>query len=117
MDLRDLVNALLSFNALAARQWVADSLREGFVWASAPVSLGLDPIGLGMAAGVAKLLAERAGQVPPSWVSSVDVAPTPVYLMKTALTMPRLRRLFEQEGPEPLRRRGILASPEFLEVA
>ena len=33
MDLPDLVRALLSFDALAARQWVTDSLREGLVWA------------------------------------------------------------------------------------
>ena len=117
MDLRDLVHAILSFNALVARQWVADSLREGLVWASIPVPSDLDPVGLGVAAGVAELLAERAGQAPPSWASAVDVAPTPVYLVKAALTMPRLRLLCEQEGPEPLRRRGILAPPEFLKVA
>jgi hypothetical protein len=28
--------------------------------------------------------------------------------------MPRLRRLCESEGPEPLRRRGLFAPPEFL---
>jgi len=28
--------------------------------------------------------------------------------------MPRLRRLCEEEGPAPLRERGILAPPEFL---
>jgi hypothetical protein len=117
MDLPDLVRALLSFDALAARQWVADSLREGLVWASVPAPTDLDPVGLGVAAGVAELLAERVGQPPPSWVSMVEVAPTPVFLVKAARTMPRLRQLCEQESPEPLRRRRIWAPPEFLKVA
>ena len=117
MNLRDLVRALLSFNALAARQWVADSLREGIVWASIPAPTDLDPVGLGVAAGVAELLAARAGQAPPPWASAVEAIPTPVCLVKAARTMPRLRQLCEQEGPEPLRRRGILAPPEFLTVA
>ncbi|MEE8583936.1 MAG: hypothetical protein V3T83_03695 [Acidobacteriota bacterium] len=41
----------------------------------------------------------------------------PVYLVRAALSMPRLRRLCRQEGPEPLRWRGILAPPEFLTMA
>ena len=117
MDLPELVRALLSFDALAARQWVTDSLREGLVWASVPEPTDLDPIGLGVAAGVAELLSERAGQVPPSWVSTVEPGSTPVFLVKAARTMPRLRKLCEQEGPEPLRRRMIWATPEFLKVA
>ena len=117
MDLRDLVRALLSFDTLTARQWVADSLREGIVWASIPAPTDLDPMGLGVAAGVAELLAARAEQAPPPWASAVEAAPTPVYLVKAARTMPRLRQLCEQEGPEPLRRRGIFAPPEFLKVA
>lgn len=117
MDLRDLVRALLSFDALTARQWVADSLREGIVWASVPLPIDLDPVGLGVAAGVAELLATRAGQVPPPWTIDVAPAPMQVCLVKAARSMPRLRQLCEQEGPEPLRRRGILAPPEFLKVA
>lgn len=117
MELTDLVRALLSFDALAARQWVTDSLREGILWASIPAPTTLDPVGLCVAAGVAELLAARAGQAPPQWTSAVEAIPTPVCLVKAARTMPRLRHLCEKEGPEPLRRRGILAPPEFLKVA
>lgn len=117
MNLSDLVRALLSFETLVARQWVTDSLRAGVVWASIPVPTDLDDVSLGVAAGIAELLAERAGQAPPAWASSVEVAGSPVWLVKAARTMPRLRRLCELEGPEPLRRRGILAPPEFLTVA
>ena len=37
MDLRDLVHALLGFDALTARQWIADAQRSGFVWTQVPV--------------------------------------------------------------------------------
>jgi hypothetical protein len=33
MELRDLVRALLTFDTLAARQWLADAGRSGLVWA------------------------------------------------------------------------------------
>ena len=117
MELRDLVRSLLAFDTLAARQWVADSVRESLVWTSVPAPTGLDLTGLAVAAGIAELLSERIGQVPPPWTQSVERLPVDVYLVKAALTMPRLRKLCEQEGPEPLRRRGILAPPEFLKVA
>lgn len=117
MDLRELVRAILSYDALTARQWVADSLRQEFAWTSIPKPVDLDELEMGVAAGVVELLAARAGQVPPSWTQTVEATPTPVYLVKAARTMPRLRRLCEEEGPEPLRRRGILAPPEFLKVA
>ena len=117
MDLRDLVRALLSFDALAARQWVADSLREGLRWPSVPAPSEVDPVFLGVAAGVAELLASRAGQSPPSWTETVGAIAGPVYLVRAAQTLPRLRQLCESEGPEPLRRRRILAPPEFLTVA
>jgi hypothetical protein len=117
MDLRDLVRALLSYDALTARQWVADSLRQGVAWASVPEPEDLDPISHSVAAGVAELLATRAGQAPPSWTKAVGATDARVYLVKAAEEMPRLRRLCEEEGPEPLRHRGILAPPEFLKVA
>ena len=117
MNLSDLVRALLSFETLVARQWVTDSLRSGMVWASVPAPTDLDSVALGVAAGVAELLAQRAAQAPPPWASLIGATLTPVCLVKAARTMPRLRRLCEEEGPEPLRRRGIMAPPEFLSVA
>lgn len=117
MDLPELVRALLSYDALAARQWVTDSVRVGVVWADVPEPVGLSRTEMGVAAGVAELLASRVGQPAPSWASSVEALPIPVCLVHAARTMPRLRRLCEEEGPELLRRRGILAPPEFLEVA
>jgi hypothetical protein len=117
MNLPELVRALMSYDALAARQWVADSIREEMIWAEVPEPAGLDLTELSVAAGVAELLASRVGQAPPTWASSVEALAVPICLVNAARTMPRLRRLCEEEGPEPLRRRGILAPPEFLMVA
>ncbi len=117
MNLDDLVHSILAYDALASRQWVSDSLRAGLDWTAMPRPTGLDETEMGVAAAIAELLASRVGQEPPSWTVTIEAPPEPVFLVKAARTMPRLRRLCEQEGPEPLRRRRILAPPEFLKVA
>jgi hypothetical protein len=117
MDLRDLVRALLGFDALEARQWLADAERSGLVWTELPAPVGLNATELATAAGVAELLAARTGQSPPDWTASVPPAPERLFLVRAASSMPRLRSLCEREGPEPLRRRGLLAPPEFLSTA
>ena len=117
MDLRDLIRALLSFDTLYVRQWLADAQRSGFVWTQVPAPVGLNATELAAAAGVAELLADRMGQPPPAWAASVPPAPERLFLVRAASSMPRLRSLCEREGPEPLRRRGLLAPPEFLSIA
>jgi hypothetical protein len=117
MDLRDLVGALLAYDALAARQWVTDAERSGFDWSAVPRPKDLDPTASALAAGVTELMAVRSGQSPPAWTASVPAAPERVFLVRSAAAMPRLRALCEQEGPEPLRRRGLFAPPEFLTAA
>ena len=117
MDLRDLVRALIQYDTLAARQWVADAARSRLTWTTVPVPQGLDPLGLAVAAGVVELLASRAGQPPPPWTAAVAAAPERIFLVQAAVTMPRLRRACEEDGPEPLRRRGLLAPPDFLTAA
>jgi hypothetical protein len=117
MELRDLVRALLGFDALAVRQWLADAQRSGLVWTEVPAPVGLDATELATAAGVVELLAARIGQSPPDWTASVPPAPQRLFLVRAAASMPRLRSLCEREGPEPLRRRGLLAPPEFLSIA
>jgi hypothetical protein len=117
VDLPDLVAALVSRDALRARQWVADAARAGFDWARVAKPYGLDPLGLAVAAAVSEMMAERQGCRPPSWTSAVPAAPQRLFLVRAAEFLPRLRRLCEEEGPEPLRRRGLLAPPGFLTAA
>ncbi|HVT59578.1 MAG TPA: hypothetical protein VHR45_14395 [Thermoanaerobaculia bacterium] len=117
MDLNDLVEAILRFDALGARQWLADAARSGFVWSEVPAPAGLDATARAVAAGVVELLASRSGQSPPAWTAAIPPAPRSLFLVRAAATMPRLRALCEREAPEPLRRRGLLAPPDFLSVA
>jgi hypothetical protein len=117
MDLLELVNALLSYDTLSARQWIADAERAGFSWSRVAAPRNLDATGSALAAGVTELLASRSGQTPPAWTSTVPPAPERIFLVRAAATMPRLRELCEKSGPEPLRRRGFLAPPDFLTAA
>lgn len=117
MELRELVDSLMSLDALRARQWVADAGAEPVVWTEMACPNGLNDEELAVAAGVVEMLAERTGQEPPDWTSAVSQSPTTIYLVRWAETMPHLRRLCEQEGPEPLRRRRVMAPPEFLTIA
>ncbi|MGH9389596.1 MAG: hypothetical protein ACRD1Z_08265, partial [Vicinamibacteria bacterium] len=98
MELRDLVDALLRGDTLEARQWVVDAARVGLSWSDLPSPEGLSPVGLAVAAGVVETMASRAGQPAPSWALTVPASPTRVFLVRAAETMPRLRRLCEEEG-------------------
>ena len=110
------MSALLSYDTLFARQWVADARRVGLAWAEVPRPVGLDAVGMAVAAGVAEMLAARTAESGPAWTATVPAAPQLVFLVRAATEMSRLRALCENEGPEPLRRRQILAPPDFLTV-
>jgi hypothetical protein len=51
------------------------------------------------------------------WVKNVSPLTEPVFLLKSAATMKRLRFLCETESPEALRKRGFYAPPNYLEFA
>lgn len=114
MEIRELVAALLSFDALAARQWVADASEAGLRWRDQKCPENLGPLELAVAAGVVEMLAQRSRQDAPTWTKDVPPLEEPIYLVRSAESMPRLRTLCREEGPQPLRERGILAPPGFL---
>ncbi len=114
MELRDLVQALLQGDTIRARQWVADAARLRLSWSELPNPEDLSPVARAIAAGVVEMMASRVGQPAPSWARAVPASPTTVFLVRAAESMPRLRKLCEEEGPAPLRERRILATPEFL---
>ncbi|MFM9960535.1 MAG: hypothetical protein ACKV2Q_04845 [Planctomycetaceae bacterium] len=67
-----------------------------------------------VAAGIMELLAIRISQVAPSWTAEVGGLSEPFFLVTAAERMPYTRHLCEQESPEPLRKRNLLAPPQFL---
>jgi hypothetical protein len=117
LELRDLVEALLARDARKARQWAADAARKAVTWTDVPRPIGWSAQELAVAAGVVELFASRSQQTPPSWTATVGCAPDPLYLVRAAETMPRLRLSCETEGPEPLRVRRIYAPPDFMTAA
>lgn len=72
---------------------------------------------LTIAAALLELFALRAGQRSPGWTLEIGAMPTPMYLIEAASRMKNLRTLCERESPEPLRKRGLFAPPEFLTFA
>ncbi len=115
MDLRNLVQAVLAGDLLAARQWVADARRANLEWDRCDRPLGLTPREMVVAAALTELLASRDGKAAPPWTSSIGGQVEPLFLDPGLESMPRTRELARRAGPEPLRRRNLFASPDFLD--
>jgi hypothetical protein len=116
MDLRDLVRAILSGDLLAARQWVADAQRADMQWETLGRPSGLDKREMVVAAGLAELLATRAGAPPPAWTASIGSSDELVFLDPGLQDMPRTLSHAKAEGPESFLRRNLIASPDFLTI-
>lgn len=72
---------------------------------------------LAISASLIELFASRLNQDAPAWTKNVGALSEPVFLLKSAATMKRLRALCEAESPAPLHKRGLLAPPNYLEFA
>ncbi len=115
MGLDDLVRAVTSGDALGARQWVVD--HADIDWSRVPQPSFTSQRDLAIAAGLAELLASRAGKPPPPWAASVGPADEDIHLVRATATLPRFRRRVEAESPEPLRSRRIFAPANYLTAA
>lgn len=117
MDLLDLVRALLKGDLLAARQFVADAHRLHLDWERLEQPRDVSARELAVAAGVLELLASRAGGTAPAWTDSIGAVDEAVVLDPRLEKMPRSYARAKAAGPEPLRRRNLIALPDFLDVA
>ena len=117
MELRILIDAILAGDLLAARQWVADAKREKLEWGTLPYPRELAGREMTVAAGMVELFARRAGEAPPAWTAAVGPEREPVVLDPGLDQMPRSFARAKASGPEPLRKRNLLALPDFLDVA
>lgn len=117
VTLEQLAAAALNGDSLLLRSLTQDLLREHPGLSDYPQPQTDDVRLMAAAASLIELLALRQHQSPPSWTKEVGSLPEPVYLLKAAAGMKRLRRLCETEAPEPLRKRGFYAPPDFLKFA
>lgn len=116
MDIREIVNAIIAGDLIAARQWVSDAKRKQLKWANVPRPTDIAGSEMAIAAGIVELLAGRAGEMAPSWTIAVGAAREPVVLDPGLEEMPRSFARAKTVGPEPLRKRNLLALPDFLDV-
>lgn len=117
MTLDELAVALLEADNLRLRSLLQDALRENPDITTWPQPVSTDIRIRAAAASLAELCAERYSQPPPWWTERVESLPEPMFVVRSAATMKRLRRLCETESPLPLRKRGFYAPPGFLDSA
>lgn len=117
VSIEQLANAALNGESLLLRSLTQDLLREQPHLNVYPKPQTQDVRVLATSAALLELLATRLRQAPPLWTKDVGPLPEPIYLLKAAASMKRLRTLCETEAPEPLRKRGLYAPPNFLEFA
>ena len=117
MDVPELVHALLAGDLLTARQCVADAQRARVQWQQLERPCGLSDREMSVAAGIVELLASRTGGTPPPWTKTVGAVREPLILDPGLEQMPRSFARAKTAGPEPLRRRNLIALPDFLDVA
>ncbi len=117
VTIEQLAAAALAGESLLLRSLTQDLLREQPRLSAVPKPQTEDTRLLAAAASLVELLALRLQQAPPAWTAEVGALPEPIYLLKAAASMQRLRVLCETAAPEPLRKRGFYAPPNFLEFA
>ncbi len=115
--LEALARAVLDNDGLLLRSLCQDFVRETPLLQNCRRPETNDEQVLAASASILELLALRARQSPPKWTQEIGPLAQPVYLVPSALSMKRLRALCENESPEPLRKRGFYAPPNFLEFA
>jgi hypothetical protein len=115
LTIEQLVRDIVEGRILEARQWVADAMRSMFrVDKVQRPKLGSD-FEMSVAAGVTELLADRLGQRAPAWTSKIGGLSEPEYLGNLK-TFKRSREFARLHGPEPLRRRNVIATQDFLTI-
>ena len=115
--IEQIARAALDGEGLTLRALTQDFLRGRPRLSECPRPQTADLRLLAACASLIELFAARLEQPPPAWAAAVAPLTEPVFLVRAALHMKRLRQLCETESPAPLRKRGFLAPPNFLEFA
>ena len=117
IQIKQIAEATLFEDGLQVRSLVQDFFRQHPNLAAITPPETDDERVLAISAALLELFALRTNQTAPTWTHHVGALPEPIYLLKAAQYMKRLRQLCEQESPEPLRKRGLYAPPDYLTFA
>lgn len=117
VKIEEIATAALAGESLLVRALVQEFLRDHPQLAQIPQPQSQDERILALAAGFVELLAARRQQPAPGWTAQIGAVAEPIFLVKAAQQMRRLRELCLAESPEPLRRRQLYALPEYLDYA
>ncbi len=117
VKIEQMAEAALKGDGLTVRSLVQDFYRESPRLVDIPKPAVDDERLLAASASLLELLANRLGQDAPAWTKTIGSLPEPMFLLKSASSMKRLRELCDKESPEPLRKRGFYAPPNYLEFA
>jgi hypothetical protein len=112
--LDEIAQAALTGDALTLRQLTQDWLKANARLKDSKPPESEDHNVRVVAAAVVELLADRLSQNPPSWTTSIGGLDEPLFLLKSASSMRRLRELCISESPPALRRRNLFAPGNFL---
>ena len=117
VQLEDIARAAIAGEALSVRSLTQDWLAAERHLAKVPRPENVDERVRIVAAALIELFALRRGEPAPDWTAQIGPLSEPMFLLRYAATMPRLRRMCELESPEPLRRRRIFAPADYLVAA
>ena len=113
-ELVDIARAAIAGEALSVHSLAQEWLSEHTPLSQVPPPEDSNETVRIVAAALVELFALRRGEPAPAWSAQVGALNEPLFLLRYAATMPRLRRMCEQEAPEPLRRRRIFAPADYL---
>lgn len=117
VTIEQIATAILHDDSLAARALVQDFLREQPVLAEITQPETDDRQVLAITASLLELFAQRTDQPAPGWTQQIGPVEQPIFLIRAAAHMRRLRDLCQDAAPEPLRRRRLYAPPDYLAFA
>ena len=117
VSIEQLAEAAMNRESLLLRSLAQDWLRGRQRFDLIPRPNLTDRNLMAIAASLVEMFAERAGHAAPAWTKDAPPATHPLFLLREAQNMKRLRKLCEEQSPAALRRRHIFATPNFLEFA
>lgn len=117
ITIESIARSALDKDNLKTRSLVQEFFRSDPTIAEIPYPQLEDRTTLSMAAALLELFALRRNTKAPTWTTGIDGSAEPIFLVKSASRMKRLRELCLRESPEPLRKRHFYAPPDYLDFA